>query len=167
MICGLEVEFHVFKIVDEQSETVGRRPARQSARVELLTTGYQYLTEHRYDQIDPVVALLREKLSKLKLPLQHLRGRVRSEPVRDHLVAAAGARRRRRDDAASQRGKQVARRHGYHATFMCRPNLPNVMSSGWHLHQSLTRGGKNAFVPESEKEVLSRIPGRRRFFRRA
>ena len=63
--------------------------------------------------------------------------------------------------------KQIARRHGYHATFMCRPKLPNVMSSGWHLHQSLTRGGKNAFVPESEKELLSRIPGRRRFFRRA
>ena len=35
--------------------------------------------------------------------------------------------------------KQIARRHGYHATFMCRPKLPNVMSSGWHLHQSLTR----------------------------
>jgi glutamine synthetase len=49
--------------------------------------------------------------------------------------------------------KQVARRHGYHATFMCRPNLPNVMSSGWHLHQSLSKGGKNVFV--SEKEDLS------------
>jgi len=47
----------------------------------------------------------------------------------------------------------VARRHGYHATFMCRPNLPNVMSSGWHLHQSLKRNGANAFT--SEKEDLS------------
>ena len=25
--------------------------------------------------------------------------------------------------------KQICRRHGYHATFMCRPRLPNVMSS--------------------------------------
>ena len=33
--------------------------------------------------------------------------------------------------------KQICRRQGYHATFMCRPKLPNVMSSGWHLHQSL------------------------------
>jgi glutamine synthetase len=49
--------------------------------------------------------------------------------------------------------KQVARRHGYHATFMCRPKLPNVMSSGWHLHQSLSRTGKNVFV--SDKEDLS------------
>ena len=49
--------------------------------------------------------------------------------------------------------KQIARRHGYHATFMCRPKLPNVMSSGWHLHQSLTRNGRNAFI--SDKEDLS------------
>ena len=45
--------------------------------------------------------------------------------------------------------KQIAQRHGYHATFMCRPRLPNVMSSGWHLHQSLIdrKTGANAFMP--------------------
>jgi glutamine synthetase len=36
---------------------------------------------------------------------------------------------------------------------MCRPKLPHVMSSGWHLHQSLNRNGANAFA--SEKEDLS------------
>jgi glutamine synthetase len=36
---------------------------------------------------------------------------------------------------------------------MCRPKLPNVMSSGWHLHQSLSSGGKNTFT--SDKEDLS------------
>jgi glutamine synthetase len=40
---------------------------------------------------------------------------------------------------------------------MCRPNLPNVMSSGWHLHQSLRRNGRNAFVPDSPEEALSEI----------
>src|SRR5260370_40651252 len=51
--------------------------------------------------------------------------------------------------------KQVAQRNGYHATFMCRPKLPNVMSSGWHLHQSLKdkKTGANAFV--DAKELLS------------
>ena len=49
--------------------------------------------------------------------------------------------------------KQIARRHGYHATFMCRPKLPNVMSSGWHLHQSLNENGANVFI--SDKEDLS------------
>jgi glutamine synthetase len=53
--------------------------------------------------------------------------------------------------------KQIARRHGYHATFMCRPRLPNVMSSGWHLHQSLLglSDRKNSFT--SEKEDLSPV----------
>jgi glutamine synthetase len=54
--------------------------------------------------------------------------------------------------------KQICRRHGYHATFMARPKVANVMSSGWHLHQSLRdrRSGANAFA-SSDSELLSRI----------
>jgi glutamine synthetase len=53
--------------------------------------------------------------------------------------------------------KQVCRRHGYHATFMCRPRIPNVMSSGWHLHQSLRRraDGANAFAASEAGAWLS------------
>ena len=52
--------------------------------------------------------------------------------------------------------KQIARRNRLHATFMCRPGLPNLFSSGWHLHQSLIeRGtGTNAFMPKNG-ETLS------------
>jgi glutamine synthetase len=48
--------------------------------------------------------------------------------------------------------KQIARRHGYHATFMCRPALPNTFSSGWHLHQSLIekKRKRNAFASDGE-----------------
>jgi glutamine synthetase len=40
---------------------------------------------------------------------------------------------------------------------MCRPRIPNVMSSGWHLHQSLqTRAdGANAFAPAEPGAWLS------------
>ena len=53
--------------------------------------------------------------------------------------------------------KQIARRHGYHATFMCRPKLPNVFASGWHLHQSIVSrdSGENAFMAKDGGEVLS------------
>ena len=53
--------------------------------------------------------------------------------------------------------KQIARRHGYHATFMCRPKLPNVFASGWHLHQSLVSraSGENAFMAKDKGEALS------------
>jgi glutamine synthetase len=54
--------------------------------------------------------------------------------------------------------KQIARRHGYLASFMCRPALPNMMSSGWHLHQSLieTRSRRNAFAFD-HRDVLSTV----------
>ena len=44
--------------------------------------------------------------------------------------------------------KQIARRNGYLASFMCRPALPNLMSCGWHLHQSLIEKAtkRNAFA---------------------
>jgi glutamine synthetase len=42
---------------------------------------------------------------------------------------------------------------------MCRPKLPNVMSSGWHLHQSLfaLSGKKNSFVPKEKNQALSPV----------
>ena len=53
--------------------------------------------------------------------------------------------------------KQICHRHGYHATFMCRPKLPNVVASGWHLHQSIVSraNGENAFMAKDSGEVLS------------
>jgi glutamine synthetase len=45
--------------------------------------------------------------------------------------------------------KQIAQRHGYHATFMYRPRIPNVMLSGWHLHQSLRERRSGANAPSS------------------
>jgi glutamine synthetase len=40
---------------------------------------------------------------------------------------------------------------------MCRPKIPNVVSSGWHLHQSLVnlRDGGNAFMPAHGDSPLS------------
>jgi glutamine synthetase len=55
--------------------------------------------------------------------------------------------------------RQICRRLGYLATFMCRPALKGFYASGWHLHQSLTdlSSGVNAFVPEHAGDMLSPI----------
>jgi glutamine synthetase len=47
--------------------------------------------------------------------------------------------------------KQIARRSGLLASFMCRPGLPNLFSSGWHLHMSLIdrRHRNNAFMGDA------------------
>jgi glutamine synthetase len=149
-VAGLEVEFHVFRIVDPKLAPSDAGQPGNPPEVELLTTGYQYLTEQRYDQVDPVVELLRKDLERLGLPLRSYEiefGPSQLELTLDPLPGMGSA-----DAMVLLRNavKQIARRHGYHATFMCRPKLPNVMSSGWHLHQSLNKDGVNAFVSATE-----------------
>ena len=150
LMCGLEIEFHVFRIADPHLRPADAGQPGTPPDVELLSTGYQYLTENRYDQIDPVMQMLQKELSLLNLPLRSFEvefGPSQVEITLGVLPGLAAA-----DAMVLFRGavKQIARRHGYHATFMCRPKLPNVMSSGWHLHQSLSRDGKNSFVSEAE-----------------
>jgi glutamine synthetase len=148
-ICGLEVEFHVFKIIDPNLKPSDSGQPGNPPDVELLTTGYQYLTEQRYDQIDPVFSIIRETLLEMGLPLRSYE--VEFGPSQFELTLSPQSGLDAADSMILLRSavKQTARRHGYHATFMCRPKLPNVMSSGWHLHQSL----KKAFT--SSKEDLS------------
>jgi len=153
LLAGLEVEFHVFKIVDERLTPQDAGQPGTPPDVALLTTGYQLLTEHRYDLIDPVIELLRKGLAKLGLPLRSYEVEFGPSQLEITLGAMPGMGSADAMLLFRSAVKQIARRHGYHATFMCRPRLPNVMSSGWHLHQSLTRNGLNAFT--SDKEDLS------------
>jgi glutamine synthetase len=154
-VAGLEVEFHIFRIRDPRLQPADAGQPGNPPDVELLTTGYQLLTEQKYDQLDGVVGLLRDGLSALELPLRSFE--IEFGPSQLELTLAPRAGIAAADAMILLRSavKQIARRHGYHATFMCRPKLPNVMSSGWHLHQSLNRNGSNAFV--SEKEDLSEV----------
>src|SRR5687768_2906210 len=69
LIAGLEIEFHVFKILNENLKPADAGQPGSPPEVELLSTGYQYLTEQRYDLMEPVVELLRKNLAELQLPL--------------------------------------------------------------------------------------------------
>jgi glutamine synthetase len=152
---GLEIEFHIFRITDPKLQPADAGQPGSPPLVELLNTGYQLLSEARFDQLEPALEILRANLTGLGLPLRSFEcefGPSQAEitlSVQDGLAAA--------DTMLLFRSatKQALRRHGYHATFMCRPKLPNVMSSGWHLHQSLIKSGKNAFV--SSTDFLSEI----------
>jgi len=154
-IAGLEVEFHVFRIRDPRLQPADAGQPGNPPDVELLTTGYQLLTEHKYDQIDPVVSLLRKDLEQLQLPLRSFEIEFGPSQLEFTLAPQPGIEAADAMVLLRSAVKQIARRHGYHATFMCRPKLPNVMSSGWHLHQSLKKDGVNAFT--SDREDLSEI----------
>jgi glutamine synthetase len=131
MVVGLEVEFHVL------------RPGG-----ELLDGGGQLLLQDDVDPLDDLVQLLRDGLVALDLPLlsiEHEFG-----PSQLEVTFAPQPALRAADDMVLCRSaiKQLCRRHGLHATFMCRPAVDGLMSSGWHLHQSLTETdtGCNAFT---------------------
>jgi len=158
-LAGLEVEFHIFRIADPRLRPEDAGQPGSPPAVELLNTGYQLLSEARFDQLEPALEILRANLAGLGMPLRSFECEFGPSQAEITLSAQEGL------DAADtmllfrSAAKQALRRHGYHATFMCRPKLPNVMSSGWHLHQSLFNlsDKKNSFTPKEKDQPLSPV----------
>jgi glutamine synthetase len=156
-LAGLELEFYIFKLTDSCLEPQQSGQPSEPPKVRMLAHGYQYLTENRFDEVEPILDQLRGALMDLDLPVRTLE--VEMGPSQYEITFGPVEGLRAADNVLLARGaiKQICRRNGYHATFMCRPALPNMASSGWHLHQSLleTKTGGNAFVSWDERELLS------------
>src|SRR5262249_13723985 len=67
---GLEVEFHLFRLADPKLGPAAAPWPPQPPQAELISQGFQLLTETRYDLIDPVVELIRRDIVRLGLPLR-------------------------------------------------------------------------------------------------
>ena len=149
MKCGLEVEFHIYRIDDTRAQmdpALAAWPGLPPA-VSLIHPGYNLLTEAWYDMAEEPLRIVQHTAQALGLPLLSLEielGPSQVEAVFEATDAMTAA-----DNMVLFRSavKQALRRAGYHATFMCRPPFPNIMSSGWHLHQSLVdaQTGANVF----------------------
>lgn len=148
LMTGLEVEFHLTRLLDPRLAPEDAGQPGASPEVALLNHGYQYLTEAKLDQMEPILDILRREVLALGLDLRSIE--VEYGPSQVEFTFAPGVGLAPADAMVLFRSsvKQVARRHGHHASFMCRPRLPKVMSSGWHLHQSLLSraDGGNAFA---------------------
>jgi glutamine synthetase len=147
-VAGLEVEFYLFKLSNSKVDLQDAGWPGSAPQVELLNNGYQLLTEQRIDQLHEPLEILRSNLLAMGLPLSSME--IELGPSQVEFVFAPQSGIAAADSMVLFRNatKQIMRRHGYHATFMCRPRIPHVMSSGWHLHQSLKslETGRNAFA---------------------
>ena len=156
-VAGLEVEFHIFKLDDTVMAPQDAGQPGQPPQVSLLSHGYQYLSEQRYDLMEPALDIIRRDITALGLPLRSVE--VEFGPSQCEFTFQPTKGLVPADNMVLFRSavKQIARRHGYHATFMCRPKLPNVFASGWHLHQSLVARdtNANAFMSKEDGEPLS------------
>jgi glutamine synthetase len=156
---GLEVEFHVFKLDQPRIAPEDATWPPAPPPVSLISPGYAFLTETRFDQIEPILETVRRDVIALGLPLRSVEielGPSQCEFTFHPQIGLAPA------DAMMlfrSAAKQICRRLGYHASFMCRPRLPNLLPSGWHLHQSLCEhgSGANVFVPEQAGQRLSAL----------
>ena len=159
MRCGLEVEFHIYQLKDAEhgddaNPALAAWPG-PAPEVSMIHPGYNLLNELWFNRAEPALRIVEQTAQDLGLPLLSLEIELGPSQVEavfkatDALTAA--------DNMVLFRSavKQALRRAGYHATFMCRPPFENIMSSGWHLHQSLydLQTGQNIFARTSVQEI--------------
>jgi glutamine synthetase len=137
--CGLEVEFHIYRIEDQQARLDPLQAAwpGEPPRVSMVHPGYNLLADGWADLADEPLRIVQHTAQALGLPLRSLEielGPSQVEAVFEATDALGAA-----DQMVAFRNgvRQALQRAGYWATFMCRPPFANVMSSGWHLHQSV------------------------------
>jgi glutamine synthetase len=159
-IVGLEVEWYLLRVADDRlgEENTGVPGMRgRPVKTAPVEPGFSYHSESNMDLMQPVLSALAEHFAAIGLPLRSIENEW--GPGQLECTFAARPALEAADHALLFRTatRQICRRMGYFATFMCRPALRSYYSSGWHLHQSLLdrASGRNMFMPERERECLS------------
>jgi glutamine synthetase len=145
---GSELEFYVYREGDRGFEPVLEPTA--------------WFSQQALAELGPLVDDILRSLTAARVPVYELFNEHGSGQLELNLRPARGL--TAIDDVivAKSTIKQIARRHGYHATFMTQPsNHPGVTTSGYHLHQCLWDDqGANVFYSNTQTALLSET-GRR------
>jgi glutamine synthetase len=157
---GPEIEWYLLRITADQlsEENIGAPGIRgRPIKTAPVEPGYHYHSESNMDLMQPVFDALGGAFEALGLGLRSIENEWGPGQVECTFAPRAAL------DAADNAflfrtaTRQICRRLGYFATFMCRPALKGFYSSGWHLHQSLIDAstGGNLFTPRQASEILS------------
>jgi glutamine synthetase len=159
-VVGLEIEWYLLRVAEDSlgPEHVGGPGVRgRPIATSPAEPGYSYHSESNMDLMQGVLSVLADAFAKTDLPLRSVEnewgpGQLECTFAPCEALTAA-------DNLVFFRTatKQICRRMGYFASFMCRPGLKGYYSSGWHLHQSLVDAeGNNLFMPDAA-ECLSKL----------
>jgi len=159
LMAGVEIEWYLLHAAEALTDAHVGTPGMRGRpiRTDPVEPGYVLHSETNLDAMQPVLSALVAAFEKIDLPLRSIEnefgpGQVECTFAARPALAAA-------DEALLFRTatRQICRRMGYFATFMCRPALKGYYSSGWHLHQSLveTKTARNVFMPERDGNHLS------------
>ena len=157
---GLEIEAHVYRLDDRALAPSDIGQPGTPPDVTILNRGYQLLTEHYADALDPVLTLIRNTCDSLAIPIRSLE--VEFGPSQIEFTCGARPGIGAADDMVLLRSalRQALVRHGYHISFMCRPAISGSFASGWHLHQSVTdSAGANKFMPAEDNTMTETASG--------
>ncbi len=155
---GIEVEFHLFKYAERQPTSDAIAMPGPTPEIAPVNHGYQYLTELRYDMLDPLLEKLRLGLQGLGLPLRSLEVEFGPSQIEVTFAATTGMQPADLMLLFRNATKQIFAREGYLASFMCRPQVPHTASSGWHLHHSVEDAatGRNLFPHVARLSPMAR-----------
>jgi len=160
LVIGLEIEWYLLRVAEHHlsDEHVGAPGVRgRPLKTHPPEPGFSYHSESNMDLMQEALSALADAYAKLGLPLRSVEnewgpGQVECTFAASDALTAA-------DNVLLFRTatRQVCRRMGHFATFMCCPDIKGGYSSGWHLHQSMidAKSGRNLFMPERTGEPLS------------
>ncbi|UWQ97476.1 glutamine synthetase family protein [Rhodobacteraceae bacterium M385] len=147
---GLEIEFQVFRVTDPRLAPQHATMPGTPPQVENTTQGYQYLTETRYAEVEPMLDQLRRAAEAMGMDVRSVE--IEMGPSQYELTFAPDSPNQTAEMAVNFRtlAKEICARDGLLASFMAKSALPNAAANGWHIHQSVAdAAGANIFTADS------------------
>jgi len=161
-VIGIEIEWYLLRVADDRlSDDNIAAPGVRGRPIRTMPAepGYHYHSESNMDLMQSVFDAIADAFDALGLGLRSIENEW--GPGQVECTFAPRAALEAADNAFLFRTatRQICRRLGYFATFMCRPALKGFYPSGWHLHQSLVdaASGKNLLAPHHSGEPLSAL----------
>ncbi len=158
---GLEIEFHIFERVDAALEHAQTTMPGAPPQTRALTHGFQFLTETRYAEAEPILDELRRTAQAMDLPVRSVE--IEMCPSQFEFTFDPASPLQHADNLMMFRTmvKEVCAARGLHASFMAKPRLANIGACGWHIHMSLAdlTSGRALFIPDHPGELTPQADG--------